>query len=79
MVQMVVEKLIKDIEEISEDKNLFAHLIDEVVAFDMELHDNYGYPSTFPSPMSVITQPVYLLKWISIEEECNLKSMKLSN
>ncbi|XP_005176930.1 RINT1-like protein isoform X2 [Musca domestica] len=68
LVQLTIEKLIADIEEISRDENLFAHLLDETLAFEAELRENFGYPASFPSAICVITQPVYLLKWISLEE-----------
>lgn len=71
LVQLTIEKLIADIEEISRDENLFAHLLDETLAFEAELRENFGYPASFPSAICVITQPVYLLKWISLEERCN--------
>ncbi|XP_013109700.1 RINT1-like protein [Stomoxys calcitrans] len=68
LVQLTIEKLSLDIEEISRDENLFAHLLDETLAFEAELRDNFGYPASFPSAICVVTQPVYLLKWISLEE-----------
>lgn len=70
LIQLPIEKLANDIEEISKNSNLFAHLIDEVLAFESELRETFGYPNSFPSVMSVLTQPQYLLKWISIEEKC---------
>lgn len=70
LVQLAVEKLVIDIEEISRDENLFAHLLDETLAFEAELRENFGYPASFPSAICVVTQPVYLLKWISLEERC---------
>ncbi|KAM7356649.1 RAD50 interactor 1 [Cochliomyia hominivorax] len=68
LVQLTIEKLVLDIEEISRDENLFAHLLDETLAFEAELRENFGYPASFPSAICVVTQPVYLLKWISLEE-----------
>lgn len=70
LVQLTIEKLVLDIEEISRDENLFAHLLDETLAFEAELRENFGYPASFPSAICVVTQPVYLLKWISLEERC---------
>lgn len=67
---MIIEKLTADIEDISRDEHLFAHLLDETLAFEAELRGNFGYPSSFPSVICVITQPAYLLKWISLEERC---------
>ncbi|KNC26286.1 RINT1-like protein [Lucilia cuprina] len=68
LVQLTIEKLALDIEEISRDENLFAHLLDETLAFEAELRENFGYPASFASAICVVTQPVYLLKWISLEE-----------
>uniref|UniRef100_A0A1A9W381 RINT1-like protein n=1 Tax=Glossina brevipalpis TaxID=37001 RepID=A0A1A9W381_9MUSC len=68
LIQLTIEKLATDIEEISRDENLFAHLLDETLAFEAEIKENFGYPTSFPSAICVITQPVYLLKWISLEQ-----------
>lgn len=70
LVQLAVEKLIVDIEHIVRDEALFAHLIDEVLAFETELRNSLGYPNSLPSVMSVLLQPVYFLKWMAIEEKC---------
>lgn len=77
-MQLSIEKLCNDIEEISEDDHLFAHLIDETLSFEQELKDTLGYPSTYMSAISVITQPKYMLKWLSAEEKCKyfLKSLQ---
>lgn len=75
LVQLTIEKLVLDIEEISRDENLFAHLLDETLAFEAELRENFGYPASFPSAICVVTQPVYLLKWISLEERCKLRQV----
>ncbi|KAH8297546.1 hypothetical protein KR054_002303 [Drosophila jambulina] len=68
LVQLAIEKLAVDIEQIAQDEILFAHLIDETLAFESELRETFGYPASFPSAISVITQPMYLLRWISLEE-----------
>ncbi|XP_054084438.1 RINT1-like protein isoform X4 [Zeugodacus cucurbitae] len=77
LVQMIIEKLTVDIEAIGRDEQLFAHLLDETLAFEAELRGNFGYPSSFPSVICVITQPVYLLKWISLEERFCAEKMDL--
>lgn len=69
-MQLTIEKLCNDIGEISEDDHLFAHLIDETLSFEQELKDTLGYPSTYMSAISVLTQPQYILKWLSAEEKC---------
>ncbi|KAI8041585.1 hypothetical protein M5D96_005850 [Drosophila gunungcola] len=68
LVQLTIEKLAVDIEQIAQDEILFAHLLDETLAFESELRETFGYPASFPSAISVITQPMYLLRWISLEE-----------
>uniref|UniRef100_A0A1B0B173 RAD50-interacting protein 1 n=1 Tax=Glossina palpalis gambiensis TaxID=67801 RepID=A0A1B0B173_9MUSC len=48
LIQLTIEKLATDIEEISRDENLFAHLLDETLAFEAEIKENFGYPTSFP-------------------------------
>lgn len=69
---MTIEKLCEDIEEINRDEHLFAHLLDETLAFEQELHEHLYYPNYFPSAISVLVQPQFLVKWLSIEEKCTL-------
>lgn len=70
LVQLTIEKLAADIEQIAQDEHLFAHLLDETLAFESELRETFGYPASFPSAISVLTQPMYLLRWIALEEQC---------
>ncbi|XP_036339913.1 RINT1-like protein isoform X1 [Rhagoletis pomonella] len=77
LVQLIIEKLSADIDEISRDEHLFAHLVDETLAFEIELREIFGYPNSFTSVISVITQPIYLLKWISLEERFCSEKMDL--
>lgn len=69
-MQLTVEKLCNDIDEIIEDDRLFSHLIDETLAFEQEIRESLGYPSSYCSAMTVLTQAKYLTKWIAIEEQC---------
>ncbi|KAG4075265.1 hypothetical protein HA402_003056 [Bradysia odoriphaga] len=75
LVQLTIEKLCNDIEQIAEDEHLFAHLIDETLSFEQELKDTLGYPSTYMSAISVITQPQYIMKWLSAEEKFSTSKM----
>lgn len=59
-----------DVEEIAKDESLFSHLIDETLAFEQELRDVLGYPNSYYSAITVLTQPKYLTQWISIERKC---------
>lgn len=78
-MQLAVEKLCTDIDEIVEDDGLFAHLIDETLAFEQEVRDTLGYPSSYCSAITVITQAKYLTKWLAIEEQCKLRRIFLLN
>lgn len=69
-MQLAVEKLCNDIDEIAENDGLFSHLIDETLAFEQEIRDTLGYPSSYFSAITVITQARYLTKWLAIEEQC---------
>lgn len=77
LVQLTIEKLVNDIEEISYDNQLFAHLIDEILSFEQDLKTMLAYPNNLPSAVSVLTQPVYLTKWLSIEEKFTSDKMDL--
>lgn len=70
LVQLAVEKLCNDIDELVENDALFSHLIDETLAFEQEIRDTLGYPSSYCSAITVLTQAKYLTKWLAIEEQC---------
>lgn len=69
-MQLPVEKLCNDIDEIIEDDRLFSHLIDETLAFEQEIRESLGYPSSYCSAITVLTQAMYLTKWLALEEQC---------
>lgn len=75
LVQLAIEKLIDDIDSICQDEALFGHLIDEILSFEQELKSTLGYPSSFPSAVSVLIQPKYLVKWMAIEEKFTTDKM----
>ncbi|KXJ69082.1 hypothetical protein RP20_CCG000224 [Aedes albopictus] len=75
LVQLAIEKLVDDIDSISQDEALFGHLIDEILSFEQELKTTLGYPSSFPSAVSVLIQPKYLVKWMAIEEKFTTDKM----
>lgn len=77
LVQLTIEKLVNDIEEISFDDQLFAHLIDEILSFEQDLKTMLAYPNNLPSAVSVITQPTYLSKWLLIEEKFTSDKMDI--
>ncbi|CAO1304372.1 unnamed protein product [Diamesa tonsa] len=75
LVQLTIVKLLQDIEEMCMDEQLFAHLIDEILSFEQDLKSLMNYPSTLPSAISVLTQPFYFTKWLSIEEKFTSEKM----
>lgn len=77
LVQLTIEKLLQDIEEISFDEQLFAHLIDEILSFEQDLKSTLSYPNALPSAVTVLTQPFFFTKWLSIEEKFTQDKMDL--
>lgn len=77
LVQLCIEKLLQDIEEICLDEQLFAHLIDEILSFEQDIKSVLSYPNNLPSAVSVITQPFYFKKWLSVEEKFTSDKMDL--
>ncbi|XP_055622664.1 RINT1-like protein [Toxorhynchites rutilus septentrionalis] len=75
LVQLAIEKLVGDIDSICQEETVFAHLIDEVLAFEQELKSTLGYPTSLPSAISVLIQPKYLVKWMAIEEKFTTDKM----
>jgi RAD50-interacting protein 1 len=77
LVQLTIEKILQDIEEISLDEQLFAHLIDEILSFEQDLKSTLSYPSILPSAVNVLTQPFFFSKWLNIEEKFTSDKMDL--
>lgn len=61
-----------DIDEISQDEALFSHLVDETLSFEHEMRElvKISYLSSFPTAITVLTQPQFLMQWLRIEEKC---------
>lgn len=70
LVQLAVEKLIKDSSVLLEDDVLLAHTIGEVLSFETELRTSYDYPTSQPSALLVLTQPQFFTRWIALERAC---------
>lgn len=70
LVQLAVEKLVKDTPALLEDDKILAHTIGEVLSFESELRSSYNYPSSQPSALLVITQPQFFLRWVALEKAC---------
>lgn len=77
LVQLTIEKLINDIEEISLDEQLFAHLIDEILSFEQDLKTMLLYPNNIPSAVNVLTQPIFFVRWLALEEKFTSEKMDL--
>ncbi|KAG5676779.1 hypothetical protein PVAND_006588 [Polypedilum vanderplanki] len=77
LVQLSIEKLVNDIEELSLDEQLFAHLIDEILSFEQDLRSYLFYPSNIPSAVNVITQATFFTKWLKLEEKFTSEKMDL--
>lgn len=72
LVQLAVEKLVKDTPVILEDDTILAHTIGEVLSFESELRSSYNYPSSQPSALLVLSQPQFFTRWIALERVCKL-------
>jgi hypothetical protein len=72
LVVLAMEKLLSDIPELLYDDHLFSHMVDEALAFDMELTKAYNYPASQLGCLHVLTQPQPFNKWITIEKKCML-------
>ena len=72
LVQLTVEKLIKDSAFILEDEVILAHTIGQVLSFESKLRTQYNYPSSQPSALLILTQPAIFTRWIALEKVCKL-------
>jgi hypothetical protein len=70
LVQLVLEKLHAEIPALQRDDALFAHALDETLAFDKELRSTHSYPISQPGVVAVLTQATVFLKWIAMERKC---------
>ncbi|KAF4522534.1 hypothetical protein B566_EDAN009982 [Ephemera danica] len=75
LVQLVLEKLHADLPALQQDDALFAHALDETLAFDRELRAEHSYPSAQPGVVSVITQAPLFQKWIAMERKYAIERM----
>ena len=70
LVQLAVEKLVKDGPAILEDDVILAHTVGEVLIFETDLRSHYDYPISQPSALLVLTQPQFFSRWIALERAC---------
>ncbi len=68
LVQLAVEKLVKETPAVLADDAVLAHTIGEVLAFEAELRSSAEYPPSQPSPLLVLTQPQFFAHWIALEK-----------
>ena len=65
-----MDKLLNDIPNMLYDEHMFSHMIDEVLSFDKELKNTYGYPENQPGCLHVLTQENCFDKWLRVEKKC---------
>lgn len=70
LVQLAVEKLVKDGPAILEDDAILAHTVGEVLSFESDLRTLYDYPTSQPSALLILTQPQFFSRWIALEKAC---------
>ena len=70
LVHIAVEKLHFELPQLSYNDSLFAHCMDEALGFDKEVRNGYGYPTSEPGVIEIITQAQIFLKWINMEKRC---------
>jgi len=75
LVQLAVEKLIKDSAFILEDEVILAHTIGQVLSFESKLRAQFNYPSSQPSALLILTQPQFFSRWIALEKVFAVEKM----
>ena len=70
LVVLAMDKLLNDIPNMLYDEHIFSHMIDEVLSFDKELKNSYGYPDNQPGCLHVLTQDNCFDKWLRVEKKC---------
>jgi len=74
---LVTNKMELDIAQILTSDVLFAHFIDETLAFHRELHFVYSYPASLHSCLHILIQPEPFHRWKTIEKKCEQNKLKL--
>lgn len=69
LVCSVVLKLASDLPEVQYDDDTFCCTVQETLNFERELCGSYGYPTSQPSVLSVLTQARNFARWIHIERK----------
>ena len=74
LVILVTNKMELDVAQLLTSDVLFAHFIDETLAFHHELHSVYLYPAPLHSCLRVLIQPEPFHRWKTIEKKCEQTS-----
>ncbi len=73
LVVLAMEKLLHDIPNMVFDEQIFSHMIDEVLSFDKDLKNSYGYPESLPGCLHILTQETCFDKWLRVEKKCEFR------
>ena len=77
MVTMAMEKMVTDIPEVMNDDHQFSHLVDEALLFDREIRLSYGFSTSYPCSLHVLSESRPFEKWIQIERKCRFSKKKI--
>ncbi|XP_071948017.1 RAD50-interacting protein 1-like [Antedon mediterranea] len=67
LIEVLVSKAESDVQELIFDDQLLSHFIDELLAFETELHVTHSYPPWQPSCINVLTRADCFQRWLAIE------------
>jgi len=70
LIILATNKMELDVAQLLTSDILFAHFIDETLAFHRELHSVYSYPAPLHSCLHVLIQTEPFHKWKTIEKKC---------
>lgn len=70
LLQCIVIKLEADLSNFQIEDMVFSHIVDEILSFEHELKQTFGYSVDYPNVTEVLTLPHIFLKWINIEKTC---------
>ena len=75
---LVTNKMEFDAAELLSSDVLFAHFVDETLAFHHELHSVYSYPTLLHNCLHVLVQPEPFHRWKTIEKKCEWDELKVA-
>ena len=65
-----MEKMYKDIPELLYEEQQLAHFVDETLAFDQEIKNNYALPDNQLGCLHVLCLDQAFTHWLEIEKKC---------